>query len=137
MSQELYHHGIQGQKWGVRRYQNSDGSYTSLGKKRRREESGYNVSAKEVKKNMNSYDDATLQKKINRINMQNQVSKLEKQDRFYNKGLKTATGVLAAVGTITAIYKLKDNPLVKDGIKKIPKIMDQIDIAYAKKLNVY
>lgn len=31
----LYHHGIKGQKWGVRRFQNSDGSYTSAGKKRR------------------------------------------------------------------------------------------------------
>lgn len=31
---ELYHHGIQGQKWGVRRYQNSDGSLTPAGKKR-------------------------------------------------------------------------------------------------------
>lgn len=37
---ELYHHGIKGQKWGVRRYQNSDGSYTSAGKERRRQESG-------------------------------------------------------------------------------------------------
>ena len=31
---ELYHHGVKGQKWGVRRYQNSDGSLTPLGKKR-------------------------------------------------------------------------------------------------------
>lgn len=31
---ELYHHGIKGQKWGVRRYQNEDGSYTEEGKKR-------------------------------------------------------------------------------------------------------
>ena len=30
----LEHHGIKGQKWGVRRFQNSDGSYTSAGKKR-------------------------------------------------------------------------------------------------------
>ena len=32
---ELYHHGILGQKWGVRRYQNEDGTYTNLGKRRR------------------------------------------------------------------------------------------------------
>lgn len=29
---ELYHHGILGQKWGVRRYQNKDGSLTAEGK---------------------------------------------------------------------------------------------------------
>lgn len=32
---ELYHHGIKGQKWGVRRYQNEDGTYTKAGKERR------------------------------------------------------------------------------------------------------
>ena len=26
----LTHHGIKGQKWGVRRYQNKDGTYTDL-----------------------------------------------------------------------------------------------------------
>lgn len=31
---ELYHHGIKGQKWGVRRYQFADGSYTPAGQKR-------------------------------------------------------------------------------------------------------
>ena len=32
---ELYHHGVKGQRWGVRRYQNKDGSLTNAGKKRR------------------------------------------------------------------------------------------------------
>lgn len=31
---ELYHHGIKGMRWGVRRYQNQDGSLTPAGKKR-------------------------------------------------------------------------------------------------------
>lgn len=31
----LIHHGIKGQKWGVRRFQNDDGTYTALGKSRR------------------------------------------------------------------------------------------------------
>ena len=33
-SPELYHHGIKGMKWGVRRYQNKDGSLTGVGRKR-------------------------------------------------------------------------------------------------------
>ena len=33
-SEELRHHGIKGQKWGVRKYQNKDGSLTAEGRKR-------------------------------------------------------------------------------------------------------
>lgn len=33
---EFYHHGIKGQRWGVRRFQNPDGSLTPLGKARAR-----------------------------------------------------------------------------------------------------
>lgn len=31
---ELYHHGVKGQRWGIRRFQNKDGSLTRLGQKR-------------------------------------------------------------------------------------------------------
>lgn len=32
---ELYHHGVKGQKWGVRRYQNKDGSLIEAGQRRK------------------------------------------------------------------------------------------------------
>lgn len=35
-SDELEHFGIKGMKWGVRRFQNEDGSYTDAGKKKKK-----------------------------------------------------------------------------------------------------
>lgn len=42
-NEELYHHGVKGMKWGVRRYQNKDGSLTPSGKKRYSDKSPYEV----------------------------------------------------------------------------------------------
>jgi hypothetical protein len=44
---ELYHHGIKGQRWGVRRFQNADGSLTAAGRKR------YNVDIAGAKEKYN------------------------------------------------------------------------------------
>ena len=38
MNNEVYHYGVKGMKWGVRRYQNKDGTLTNTGKKRLIEE---------------------------------------------------------------------------------------------------
>lgn len=54
---ELYHHGIKGMKWGVRRYQNFDGSYTKAGLKR------YNNSMDKYDKADKRYKDARAQYK--------------------------------------------------------------------------
>lgn len=41
MYEYLIHTGIKGQKWGVRRFQNKDGTWTPAGKKRRAAQEGY------------------------------------------------------------------------------------------------
>lgn len=48
MSEELYHYGTKGQRWGQRKYQNSDGTWTELGKARRRKGNGRGASKKRI-----------------------------------------------------------------------------------------
>ena len=45
---ELIHYGVLGMKWGVRRYQNKDGTLTPAGKKRYERDIQTNLSKKKV-----------------------------------------------------------------------------------------
>lgn len=76
-SDELYHHGIKGQRWGIRRYQNKDGTLTPAGKKRAAKlESEYEkVTGKKIgdtsqtssKKSMKEMTDAELKAMTDRM----------------------------------------------------------------------
>ena len=64
-SDYLEHHGIKGQKWGLRRYQNSDGSYTEEGQKRYLDSEG-NKTEKGKKREARDYS-----RELNRLEQDN------------------------------------------------------------------
>lgn len=84
-SEELYHWGIKGQKWGVRRYQNPDGTLTAAGKKRYGDGEGTDgndkpaYAPKAPKKNAGDYTDEELRAQINRMQMEKQYRDLAGQ----------------------------------------------------------
>lgn len=86
---ELYHHGILGQKWGQRRFQNEDGSLTPAG----RERYGYGKKAysrqewKQVKRTMkekeSSYNDTYL--KRNKKEHDKLKETLDRKEKLYDR----------------------------------------------------
>ena len=91
---ELYHHGVKGQKWGVRRYQNPDGSLTAAGKKRHNSD------------NVNKMSNEELRQKVNRMNNEQRYIELTKSSS--SSVSKVADDVERASktgGDINKVYK--------------------------------
>ena len=126
---ELYHSGIKGQKWGIRRYQNEDGTLTEAGKERYKDikniyrsgmQTARSVSnieerskrnkakkdlASELKKteeSLKNMSDDDLRKIVNRMNLEEQY-KIAKDKRSTQKGKASTKEILDTFGDVVGI----------------------------------
>ena len=97
---ELYHFGIKGMKWGIRRFQNEDGSLTQKGLKRQKKIN------KEAAKYENKAFKAELRGNIKDSDMYSDIaSKLKKQDltnKTYDE-IKRRSNLKVAAATVSGL----------------------------------
>ena len=90
---ELYHHGVKGQKWGIRRYQNADGTLTPAGRLKygielRKEVKGYKISTKanyeKAKQEYRDFKKSGIKDSENRNKLKQKVKNARDEKRIAN-----------------------------------------------------
>lgn len=118
----LMHHGIKGMKWGIRRYQNLDGTLTAAGKRRYFPNAKPSNKKSEVTLNQKTskMSDAELRSRTDRLRLENnykqEVVRSKSVATFYKRYGHYLTELSAASATVLALAKIGSKtigPLIK------------------------
>ena len=105
----LAHYGIKGQKWGIRRYQNRNGTLTSAGKKRRSNKTkGWSKEAKRANAIKKKSVHQMTNKELSELNKRQELENKYKQNNpsAVKKGMKIAGTMVATMGTVSDTRRL-------------------------------
>lgn len=139
MDDVLIHYGILGMKWGVRRYQNKDGSLTSAGKKRYGnnddiKDSPQKNTEEPKKKSVKDMSDEELRREVNRMQLEQNYLRMTGQNIEKGKSaveialgkmkesfvstVAQKSGQILAERLVNSMLGVKDNKDNKDNSSK-------------------
>lgn len=126
---ELYHYGVLGMKWGVRKSRNSGGSSARKKSSRDTEDIRIKGLRKKDVKNRRKLSDADLKKKIERLKMEKKLKELTAEE--ISPGKKFVSDVMSSSGkkvattfvTGATIYGVKAAMTSKFNVKELASYM--------------